>query len=54
MKKDFTLMQLLAITIILLIIFWLIIGEITRENENIDCYMTSKGLICNYGKLGGE
>ena len=52
MKKSFTLIQLLIITIILLIIFWLIIGAITGESKNIDCYMTTKGLICNYGKLG--
>lgn len=52
MRKGFTLIQLLAITIILLIIFWLIIALITGESKNIDCYMTTKGLICNYGKLG--
>ena len=52
MKKGFTLIQLLVITIILLIIFWLIISLITGEEKNIDCYITTKGLICNYGKLG--
>ena len=52
MKNGLTLIQLLAIIIILLIIFWLITIVATGESKNIDCYMTTKGLICNYGKLG--
>lgn len=52
MKNGFTLIQLLAIIIILLIIFWLIMIVATGKIKNIDCYMTTKGLICNYGKLG--
>jgi len=52
MNKGFTIIQLLVIIIILLIIFWLIIGLSKKGTENIDCYMTTKGLICTYGKLG--
>ena len=51
MKKGFTMIQLLIITVIFLIIFWLIV-LITGGTKNIECYMTTKGLICNYGKLG--
>jgi competence protein ComGC len=52
MKKSFTLIQLLAITIILLIIFWVAIIFITGKKQQIDCYYTSNGVICNYGRLG--
>ena len=47
-----TLIELLATTVVFLIIFMIIIGLITKDNKNIDCYMTSRGLICNYGKVG--
>ena len=47
-----TLIELLATTVVFLIILMIIIGLITKDNKNIDCYMTSRGLICNYGKVG--
>ena len=52
MKKGFTMIELLVITILLLIIFWVAITILTGKKQRIDCYYTSNGVICNYGRLG--
>lgn len=50
MNKGFTLIELLGLIILIMIIFWIVI--LLTNKTNIECYGTSKGIICNYGKIG--
>ena len=50
MNKGFTLIELLGLIILIMIIFWIVI--LLTNKTNTECYVTSKGIICNYGKIG--
>lgn len=50
MNKGFTLVELLALITLILIIFWIVI--LLNNKTNIECYWTSEGIICNFGKIG--
>lgn len=53
MKKGITLIELLLVLTIIMFICWLFL-LIIGGGKDMECYYTTKGIICTYDKIGSN